>query len=438
MTKYGNDRNFLHVLSNTRTPVLAREIVLKENTAVPTYNELLVHYGVDSSTMRETFDDKCLRQFSLALDMWETLAKFLEMPNSDIVNIKSQGDVVVQTLKMFECWKQRRGSMATYEAMVKALLQIGRTDLAEKVITLRQSSRPPKNTQTLSCFQESILTAPTSPASSSSSGIEDAASSAMSPLSLSATTREHTAQEVIQTLSELEDEFYELVTFVETALKRSNVQIDTLTRRFSMLPQSIRRRHQTDENYKAIRQRVLNSESVKKLFDNLTELKHWSYMMPDTLAHILRGVKIEEVHKRISEYKEKLLAFKANTKLKELIGISFPVPDYCMELTMEVERWEDKTIQEVEDRAVNIMRRSDHSGQNTPLGWKAVNVGSVKITFILKKVVKVNKENILDACRDSGIKHVQIDGERLYSETNTEFKVKVYYHKSIGYTLACR
>ena len=81
-------------------------------------------------------------------------------------------------------------------------------------------------------------------------------------------------------------------------------------------------------------------------------------MTPDTLAHILKDVKIDDVHKRIDEYKEKLMAFKANTKLRELVGISFPVPDYCVELTMEVEGWEDKTIQEVEDRAVNIVRRA--------------------------------------------------------------------------------
>ena len=76
--------------------------------AIPTYNELLAHYDLDSSIMRETFADMRLRQFSLILDVWETLAKFLEMPNSDITNIKSQGDVVVQKLRMLECWKQRR------------------------------------------------------------------------------------------------------------------------------------------------------------------------------------------------------------------------------------------------------------------------------------------------------------------------------------------
>ena len=49
-----------------------------------------------------------------------------------------------------------------------------------------------------------------------------------------------------------------------------------------MLPQSVRRQHQTDENYIATRQKILDSKTIKKLFDNLNELKHWSYMTPDS------------------------------------------------------------------------------------------------------------------------------------------------------------
>ena len=55
--------------------------------AVPTYDELLECYDMEKSIMEQTFD------------MWETLAKFLEMPDSDIVNIKSQGDAKEQ-----RCW----------------------------------------------------------------------------------------------------------------------------------------------------------------------------------------------------------------------------------------------------------------------------------------------------------------------------------------------
>ena len=264
--------------------------------AVPTYDELLAHYEVDSSTMRETFDDKHLRQFSLTLDIWETLAKFLEMPTSDIANIKSQGDAIEHRLKMLEHWKQRRGSMATHEAMVKVLLQISRTDLAEKVISLRRSSRntsistlETSSKPTLSCLNESSLMSLTP--SASSNGINESLPAPTSVFQVSHSAKHTAAQKVIPTLTELENEFYKLVTFIEATLKQSNVQIDTITRRFSMLPQSIRRRHQTDENYTAIRQKILDSDTVKRLFDNLTALKHWNYIMtPDTLAHILKDI----------------------------------------------------------------------------------------------------------------------------------------------------
>ena len=390
--------------------------------AVPTYEELLSHYGVENSIMKQTFDDEHLREFSLRLDMWERLAKFLGMSNSDIVDIKSQGDAAGQRLGMLECWKQRCGSKATYEAMVKALLQISRTDLAENVINLRQSSieihtlGTITTNQTLPCRNEPSLTAPTSPASSS--GIEGAVSpSAMSPLSLATTPSEHTAQEVISTLSELEEEFYDLVIYVEDALEDSKVSINTIIRRFRMLPQSIKRQHETDENYKKTRRRILNSKTVKKLFDNLTELKHWNYMMPETLAHILKDVKIDDVHKKIDEYKDKLMAFKANTKLIELINTSFPVPDYCMELTMEVEGWEDKTIEEVENRAVNIVRRAVYGSPHISLGWKGVIPGSIKVMFVLTESVKLISEKLFE---DNGVVSIQVDGDIFHCNDYTK------------------
>ena len=354
--------------------------------AVPTYDELLAHYDMKKSIMKQTFDEEHLREFALSLDVWEKLARFLAIPSPDIMNIKSLGDMEEQRMRMLECWKQRCGSLATYEVMVKALLQISRTDLAEIIITsLRQ---PLKQTQTLE-------------------------TASLSPLSLP----ENAAQKVVPALSELEEEFYELVTFIKSTLSKSNVQIDTITRRFRMLPQSIRRRHQTDENYIAVRQKILDSDTVKKLFDNLTALKHWNYMTPDTLAHILKDVEIDDIHKEIYKYKEKLLAFKASTKLRELIGISFPVPDYCMELTMEVEGWEDKTIQEVENRAVNIVRRAAYSGSpQVRLGWKGVFPGSIKVTFILMESAKFISEKLLG----NGVVSVQVDGDITSKKTYTK------------------
>ncbi len=61
--------------------------------AVPTYDELLAHYDVEKSIMKQTFDDEHLRDFSLMLDTLETLSRFLGIPNSDITGIKNQGSM---------------------------------------------------------------------------------------------------------------------------------------------------------------------------------------------------------------------------------------------------------------------------------------------------------------------------------------------------------
>ena len=81
---------------------------------------------------------------------------------------------------------------------------------------------------------------------------------------------------MITALRDLEDEFCSLVIYIVDTLEKNQVSLNTITRQFSMLPQSIKRQHETDENYKETRRRILaiDSETVKKLFDNLTDLKY--------------------------------------------------------------------------------------------------------------------------------------------------------------------
>ena len=62
---------------------------------------------------------------------------------------------------------------------------------------------------------------------------------------------------------------------------------------------------------------------------------------------------------------------------------------------MEVEGWEDKTIEEVENRAVNIVRRAAYGGPHISLGWKGVVPGSIKVTFILMESVNSSQKSYL-------------------------------------------
>ena len=198
--------------------------------------------------MEQTFDKDDLQKFSLELDGWEKLARFIGIPTPEIENIKSQGDMDKQKIRMLECWKQRRGSMATYEAMVRTLLTIGRTDLAEEVISLASVAHR-EDTQTAGPGPSPrVLNKATPPSPDNSSGIGEMSpqnSASLSPTTVMSNPSVHTAHQefVISNLRELKEEFYELVNYTESTLMRNGVCLDTILRRFRMLPDSLGRWH---------------------------------------------------------------------------------------------------------------------------------------------------------------------------------------------------
>ena len=130
-------------------------------------------------------------------------------------------------------------------------------------------------------------------------------------------------------------------------------------------------------------------------------------MTPNILAHKLEDVKINQIHRKIDMYREKMSDFKSNTKLKDMINTSFAVPDYCIELTMEVEGWEDKTIEEVELAIENILivPPSTYS-QKVCLGWKSMDTGSIRLTFILMESIT---ENLLKLCEEKGVISIHLE-----------------------------
>ena len=219
--------------------------------AVPTYDELLARSGIDAFIMEHTFEDNHLRELSLIIDKWERLARSLELPKTDIESISRQRDVEEQRDRMLECWKQRCGSAATYEMMTKALLRINRTDLAEKVAALRLTSSDAqipevRGNKPRICNSEPCLNAP--------------------PSSVSQNDRIPLVQGIIPSLKTLEEDFQvDLVTKVEVTLEENEVEIEIITRRFRMLPQSVRRQLETDERYEKTRQKILDLRTIKDL-----------------------------------------------------------------------------------------------------------------------------------------------------------------------------
>ena len=79
---------------------------------------------------------------------------------------------------------------------------------------------------------------------------------------------------------------------------------------------------------------------------------------------------------------------------------------------MEVVDWEDKTIDEAETATLNKLRKVAYCGG---IGLKAVNPGSLRMTFILlEPIADVQIDQLIEACKDSGIIRIQIDEEQIY------------------------
>lgn len=362
------------------------------------YDELLKRWGVDDGLMTQNPSNLNILEFADGLARWEDFAYYMDMSES-VDNIKSdcQNRTDLQKKKMLKEWQRRRGSEATYKELIEICLRAKDTMLAETAIRLAKSQAQNRT------VTEQLTT--------------------MSPLSQLTTLNIPKVEKTVATcttLKELDQEFYELVNFVEDSLVKENVPLKTVSRRFRILPQSIRRQLETDKDYKETRRRILDSSSTKELFDNLTELKHWSFMMPDTLCHILQDVRIPAVQQKMEKYESKLRTFKRNTKLKAVTTASFPVPDYCIQLTMEVEGWEDKTIEEAEKAILNILRRASY---NVPVGWKSVTPGSLVLTFILMESVELSKfkEGI---CKGTGVTNIQFEGDNVYSDAHKTLEVK--------------
>ena len=236
--------------------------------AVPTYDELVVWCRVNRSLMILPFGDDHKLDLAIKLESCncELLATSLGIPTSEIDNITNNR---MKTICLLECWKQRSGSMATYELLTKALLQINRTDLAEKVVAFTLSVRSRTGTatdRTQSQSSESNFASPPSPASSS--GVE------MSPSPEPTTPPPPSAHPtqafaITQTLSELEEDFFQLVKFVEQTSDTNHIEMKILTRRFSMLPASIPKEPR-DRIYFKTKRQILESKTTKEMIDNLT------------------------------------------------------------------------------------------------------------------------------------------------------------------------
>ena len=102
-----------------------------------TLDELLEEEGVTPAQLDKACTSEHLKDIALFLESWRTVAPHLGLSNVDAEEVERDGtEEKEKRQKILQVWKARLAFKATYIVLVKALLKIGRADLAEQVCHL--------------------------------------------------------------------------------------------------------------------------------------------------------------------------------------------------------------------------------------------------------------------------------------------------------------
>ena len=96
----------------------------------PSLNDLIA--GIPARELDQSCTDENLREVSLVVTKWQTIAPFLGLKEQD-EEVIQEYPVGRRRLQMLTMWKERFGSTATYRRLIEAFDRIGRRDLVDRV-----------------------------------------------------------------------------------------------------------------------------------------------------------------------------------------------------------------------------------------------------------------------------------------------------------------
>ena len=93
--------------------------------------------GVCPEKLNDSIGDDHLREISLFLTSWRTVASHLDLSENDLDDAEQGGRKVKdKILKALQIWKGKFAFKATYRKLVQVLLSLGMADVAENVCRL--------------------------------------------------------------------------------------------------------------------------------------------------------------------------------------------------------------------------------------------------------------------------------------------------------------
>ena len=100
-------------------------------------NELVQKVGLSPDVLNQRCSEDHLREISLFIDQWATVAPYLGLDGGNMESIRIDAHSEPERrLKMLQIWKGKFVFNATYRALVDAFLKLGLSEKAEKVCLL--------------------------------------------------------------------------------------------------------------------------------------------------------------------------------------------------------------------------------------------------------------------------------------------------------------
>ena len=125
---------------------------------------------------------------------------------------------------------------------------------------------------------------------------------------------------------------------------------------------------------------------------------------------------VKKIHFDIAVYESKLLNFKTNTKVKDLIGCENLLPEYYLELHLKVQGWQEKNIIDAEKSVCTLLARAGY--QDPKLGGlQSVKQGCIDLTYVLLQSITthdLSKKELFDTYEEYGVLSISVDQDVVY------------------------
>ncbi len=337
-----------------------------------TVSELARVTGITESELDKPCTDDDLLEISLLIVQWRTLGPHLGLEQFDIValehNLSEEGE---RPLGSLQRWRDKKSYHATYAVLVNALLRLGWTEIARKVVSL--------------LAPDSDVDVAVHPLSTQ----KDAGSVVTAGPIVRSPRPIRTRIKLLQEIDGLEEKFDSVIGMLQDDLETVGVSLRHFKRQLTRLPVSLKHQHIKflEESFDDIE----NAATFNKVFFVLG--KYWDFLNCGLLCHTVSKFGSTETQVMLQQYQDRLQSFRKQVKLGEFVDMWIgEVPPLFSEfIAVAGDDWKEQSLEDLEQFKIELSRRCAFEAY-ADIQLKRIGSGSIVIRWAMQQFFLQNSE----------------------------------------------